>query len=512
MVRCEKQAGLKKGPWTPEEDQKLKSYIETQGHSSWRALPKQAGLARCGKSCRLRWTNYLRPGIKRGNFSVEEENSIIQLHAVLGNRWSSIATHLPGRTDNEIKNHWNTRLRKRLLKMGIDPTTHCPWVQPPPSAQTIPSINTLLLSLLHTQGLPTTTTPVDPLALLKSPLFNSAPSATNHAVPASTSLCSSSLPAFPAIDPALIAAAEAHLVFDCLKLGSGDESRSSNSERQLNQLVTRLLLVKLLQQSSSNGPLATSSSPSFDSSKCPVHNLHVKVDQRMCNPSSVNHVLYNQNLHSMLAGTTSTYNIMPHELTATAAAKAPTSKYMNPNYSSLVNNSSSHNVEVQLPAMDVLSSSSYQQRLLQALPFLAESGIEPGADTSNAVEDVSSNQVCHASTHFNSSPSSSGSMPGQQQPPPWPATAGVHNHTQTPCGPLSNGMQPTTLMAWEELLMRGVDRDIAMASSSTVNKTSSSSTVSSASAHATATPDTFTNNVNAEEYWSNLLKTLKPQY
>ncbi|KAI5079864.1 hypothetical protein GOP47_0005343 [Adiantum capillus-veneris] len=86
MVRCEKQAGLKKGPWTPEEDQKLKSYIETQGHSSWRALPKQAGLARCGKSCRLRWTNYLRPGIKRGNFSVEEENSIIQLHAVLGNR------------------------------------------------------------------------------------------------------------------------------------------------------------------------------------------------------------------------------------------------------------------------------------------------------------------------------------------------------------------------------------------------------------------------------------------
>ncbi|KAL7618211.1 hypothetical protein Lser_V15G04144 [Lactuca serriola] len=118
--------GLKKGPWTPEEDQKLVDYIERNGHGSWRALPSLAGLNRCGKSCRLRWTNYLRPDIKRGNFTEDEEKLIIHLHSHLGNKWSSIATHLPGRTDNEIKNYWNTHLKKKLLQMGIDPVTHQP--------------------------------------------------------------------------------------------------------------------------------------------------------------------------------------------------------------------------------------------------------------------------------------------------------------------------------------------------------------------------------------------------
>ncbi|KAM7506786.1 hypothetical protein LguiA_017239 [Lonicera macranthoides] len=122
---CDK-LGLKKGPWTPEEDQKLLAYIQQHGHGSWRALPTKAGLQRCGKSCRLRWTNYLRPDIKRGKFSLQEEQTIIQLHALLGNRWSAIATHLPKRTDNEIKNYWNTHLKKRLAKMGIDPLTHKP--------------------------------------------------------------------------------------------------------------------------------------------------------------------------------------------------------------------------------------------------------------------------------------------------------------------------------------------------------------------------------------------------
>ncbi|KAJ8775198.1 hypothetical protein K2173_020202 [Erythroxylum novogranatense] len=124
---CDK-VGLKKGPWTPEEDQKLLAYIEEHGHGSWRALPAKAGLQRCGKSCRLRWTNYLRPDIKRGKFSLQEEQTITQLHALLGNRWSAIATHLPKRTDNEIKNHWNTHLKKRLTKMGIDPVTHRPKI------------------------------------------------------------------------------------------------------------------------------------------------------------------------------------------------------------------------------------------------------------------------------------------------------------------------------------------------------------------------------------------------
>ncbi|KAJ7945411.1 MYB transcription factor [Quillaja saponaria] len=123
---CCDESGLKKGPWTPEEDQKLVDYIKKHGHGSWRALPKLAGLNRCGKSCRLRWTNYLRPDIKRGRFSQQEEEAILNLHSVLGNKWSAIATHLPGRTDNEIKNFWNTHLKKKLIHMGYDPMTHRP--------------------------------------------------------------------------------------------------------------------------------------------------------------------------------------------------------------------------------------------------------------------------------------------------------------------------------------------------------------------------------------------------
>ncbi|XP_039025670.1 transcription factor MYB41-like [Hibiscus syriacus] len=118
--------GLKKGPWTAEEDQMLIDYIQKHGHGRWRTLPKNAGLKRYGKSCRLRWTNYLRPDIKRGKFSPEEDEVIIQLHSVLGNKWSAIASRLPGRTDNEVKNYWNTNIKKKLLRMGIDPFTHTP--------------------------------------------------------------------------------------------------------------------------------------------------------------------------------------------------------------------------------------------------------------------------------------------------------------------------------------------------------------------------------------------------
>ncbi|XP_051125153.1 transcription factor MYB41-like [Andrographis paniculata] len=145
---CDK-SGMKKGPWTPEEDMKLINYIQTNGPGNWRTLPKNAGLERCGKSCRLRWTNYLRPDIKRGRFSFEEEETIIQLHSLLGNKWSAIAARLPGRTDNEIKNYWNTHIRKRLLRMGIDPVTHAPRHCLRPDSAATATLFTHLLRLHH---------------------------------------------------------------------------------------------------------------------------------------------------------------------------------------------------------------------------------------------------------------------------------------------------------------------------------------------------------------------------
>ncbi|RDX68027.1 Transcription factor MYB13, partial [Mucuna pruriens] len=149
--------GLKKGAWSQEEDKKLIDYVTRYGHWNWRLLPKFAvsvfcqcvgiipclyictdyiqcvefyihcnwfylllsGLARCGKSCRLRWLNYLRPNLKRGNYTQQEEETIINLHRHLGNRWSAIAARMPGRTDNEIKNHWHTNLKKRSQQDSV---------------------------------------------------------------------------------------------------------------------------------------------------------------------------------------------------------------------------------------------------------------------------------------------------------------------------------------------------------------------------------------------------------
>ncbi|CAB4310394.1 unnamed protein product [Prunus armeniaca] len=120
---CCKQRKVKKGLWSPEEDEKLIRYITTYGHGCWRKVPEQAGLQRCGKSCRLRWLNYLRPDIKRGGFTPEEEKLIIRLHGVVGNRWARIAKCLSGRTDNEIKNYWNSWIKKKLEKPSSPPTT-----------------------------------------------------------------------------------------------------------------------------------------------------------------------------------------------------------------------------------------------------------------------------------------------------------------------------------------------------------------------------------------------------
>ncbi|RDX93194.1 Transcription factor TT2 [Mucuna pruriens] len=113
-ANCDNQDAMNRGPWSAEEDRILMDYVQVHGEGKWRELSKRAGLKRCGKSCRLRWLNYLKPDIKRGNISSDEEDLIIRLHKLLGNRWSLIAGRLPGRTDNEIKNYWNTYLRKKV--------------------------------------------------------------------------------------------------------------------------------------------------------------------------------------------------------------------------------------------------------------------------------------------------------------------------------------------------------------------------------------------------------------
>ncbi|EOY02421.1 hypothetical protein QUC31_018181 [Theobroma cacao] len=110
---------VRKGPWTMEEDLILINYIANHGEGVWNSLAKAAGLKRTGKSCRLRWLNYLRPDVRRGNITPEEQLLIMELHAKWGNRWSKIAKHLPGRTDNEIKNYWRTRIQKHIKQAEV---------------------------------------------------------------------------------------------------------------------------------------------------------------------------------------------------------------------------------------------------------------------------------------------------------------------------------------------------------------------------------------------------------
>ncbi|CAK8569810.1 unnamed protein product [Lathyrus sativus] len=117
---CDKEK-VKRGPWSPDEDAKLKSYVEIHGTvENWISLPQKADLKRCGKSCRLRWMNYLRPNIKHGGFTEEEDTTICTLYNQIGSRWSVIASKLHGRTDNDVKNYWNTKLKKKILAGKIN--------------------------------------------------------------------------------------------------------------------------------------------------------------------------------------------------------------------------------------------------------------------------------------------------------------------------------------------------------------------------------------------------------
>ncbi|KAG0451310.1 hypothetical protein HPP92_026509 [Vanilla planifolia] len=160
---CCDQTSVKRGPWSPEEDATLRSYLERHGISgNWIALPQKAGLKRCGKSCRLRWLNYLRPNIKHGGFTQEEDNIIFSLYKSIGSRWSIIASQLHGRTDNDVKNYWNSKLKKKILTAGEtntrhfapDPTADFHFVSPSPPPPPQPQVPTIKSEAFLSSSLP----------------------------------------------------------------------------------------------------------------------------------------------------------------------------------------------------------------------------------------------------------------------------------------------------------------------------------------------------------------------
>uniref|UniRef100_A0ACD5VRB0 Uncharacterized protein n=1 Tax=Avena sativa TaxID=4498 RepID=A0ACD5VRB0_AVESA len=145
---CCDRAAVKRGPWSPEEDDALRDYMQRYGNTgSWITLPKRARLRRCGKSCRLRWLNYLRPDIRHGGFTDEEDAIIYSLYSQLGSKWSLIASQLERRTDNDVKNHWNTKLKKRLATAAAAFSSRSPSSMvplPAPVAAAHPTPSTLL--------------------------------------------------------------------------------------------------------------------------------------------------------------------------------------------------------------------------------------------------------------------------------------------------------------------------------------------------------------------------------
>ncbi|GAB4849672.1 hypothetical protein Ancab_004467 [Ancistrocladus abbreviatus] len=157
-------SGLKKGPWSAAEDAILVDYVKKCGEGNWNAVQRNTGLLRSGKSCRLRWANHLRPNLKKGAFTPEEERLILELHAKLGNKWARISAHLPGRTDNEVKNYWNTRVKRRIRQglplypheIQTGPSLSSPPHQPPSTLACFKTTPTSL-SLCNPISLPCST-------------------------------------------------------------------------------------------------------------------------------------------------------------------------------------------------------------------------------------------------------------------------------------------------------------------------------------------------------------------